>query len=336
MKLVKKIGAGILCALFAFTACYSFTGCGDKNASELTTVRVCEVTHSLFYAPQYVAIEKGFFEEEGISVDLSNGGGADKVMAAVLSNNMDIGLAGPEACIYVYNEGNDDWPMVFAQLTKRDGSFLVSREPVDSFSWSDLEGKTVIPGRRGGVPYMTLEYTMKQNGLNPSSDVTLDDSIQFDLMASAFSNGSADYVTLFEPTAAAVVKSGKGYYATSIGSQSGEIPYTAYFSKQSYSRKHPEILQGFTNAIARGQVWIAEHSAREIAEAIQNQFPDTDIDTLTEGVQSYKNIDAWNDSPVMKEEAFQKLQTVMIEAGELKQTVPFDKIVTNSYAEAVK
>ncbi len=336
MKRIKKIGAGVLSAVFFLTSALCFTGCGNKDASHLTTVRLCEVTHSLFYAPQYIAIEKGFFEAEGIQPELSNGGGADKVMAAVLSNNMDIGLAGPESCIYVYNEGNDDWPMVFAQLTKRDGSFLVSREKVDSFSWNDLVGKTVIPGRKGGVPYMTLEYTMKENGLHPGQDVTLDDSIQFDLMASAFSNGSADYVTLFEPTAAAVVKSGKGYYATSIGAQSGEIPYTAYFAKQSYSREHPEIIQGFTNAIAKGQEWAAHHSAREIAEVIQNQFPDTDIETLTQGVQSYKDIDAWNTTPVMKEEAFQKLQDVITEAGELKQKVPFDKIVNNHYAQEAK
>ncbi len=312
-------------------------GCGAKETKgELAKVKVCEVTHSVFYAPQYAAIHLGFFEEEGIEVELTNGGGADKVMAAVLSGDMDVGFAGPEACIYVYNEGREDYPKVFAQVTKRDGSFLIGREENTDFSWEDVKGKVVIPGRKGGVPYMTLTYVLRENGVDPEKDTVLDDSIQFDLMAGAFSGGNADFVTLFEPTASAVVAEGKGYYMTSIGAESGEIPYTAYFAAQSFMAENPDLLQGFTNAVGKGQKWVQEHSAREVAEAIAPSFPDTDMDSLVTAVESYQEIDAWNDTPMMKEEAFMKLQQVMQDAGELQKTVPFDAIVDNSYAEAVQ
>ena len=221
----------VLAALVMLSAV--LCGCGQES-KDLVTVRLNEVTHSVFYAPQYVAMELGFFADEGIAIELTNGGGADKVMAAVLSGDMDIGFAGPEACIYVYNEGRDDYPKVFAQVTKRDGSFLIGREENTDFTWEDVKDKVVIPGRKGGVPYMTLTYVLRQNGVDPARDTTLDDSIQFDLMAGAFSGGNADFVTLFEPTASAVVAEGKGYYMASVGAEAGEIPYTAYFAAQSF------------------------------------------------------------------------------------------------------
>ena len=329
MKRVVKL----LSVAMAAILCVSVAGCGGKSDSKLTKLKVCEVTHSLFYAPQYAAMSEGFFAEEGLDIELSNGGGADKVMAAVLTGDMDIGLAGPEASIYVYNEGRSNSPKVFAQLTKRDGSLLISRNPVDNFSWDDLKGKTVIPGRKGGVPYMTLEYVIKQNGLDPATDMTLDDSIQFDLMAGAFTSGTADYVTLFEPTASMIIQEGRGYLATSIGAESGEIPYTAYFANQDYINDKADIIQKFTNAIAKGQKWVAEHSAAEIAESIVDQFPDSDMDTLTAAIQSYKDIDAWNATPVMTEEAFNRLEDVIIEAGELSGKVEFSASVDNSFAE---
>lgn len=254
-------------------------------------------------------------------------------MTSVLSGEAQIGFAGPEASIYVYNEGKEDFTQVFAQLTKRDGSFLVSKDKIDNFDWNMLKGKTVIPGRKGGVPYMTLEYVIKQNGLNPSKDLTLDDSIKFDLMASAFTSGDADFVTLFEPTASNVGKIGKGYVVASVGKESGEIPYTAYFAKKSYIEENEELIQNFTNAIYKGQKWVEENTAEEVAKSIQSFFPDTSLDLLTTAVQSYKDIDAWNDTPVLKEESFNKLQEVMSEAGELTQKAPYDKIVNNKYAE---
>ena len=301
--------------------------------NETTIIKMNEVTRSVFYAPQYVAINNGYFENYRIEIDLTTGQGADAVMTSVLSGESQIGFAGPEASIYVYNEGKEDYTQVFAQLTKRDGSFLVSKEKIDNFNWSMLQGKTVIPGRKGGVPYMTLEYVIKQHGLLPGKDLTLDDSIKFDLMASAFTSGDADYVTLFEPTASNIQKIGKGYIVASVGKESGEIPYTAYFAKKSYIENNEETIQNFTNAIYQGQKWVREHTAEEIAEVIQDFFPDTDLDLLSTAIQSYKDIDAWNDTPVLKEESFDKLQEVISEAGELTQKAPYDKIVNNKYAE---
>ena len=301
--------------------------------SNLKLLKVNEVTRSVFYAPQYVAISNGFFAEQGLEVELTTGQGADAVMTAVLSNQCDIGFAGPEASIYVYNEGKEDHTEVFAQLTKKDGSFLVARNNTDNFSWQDLKGKLVIPGRKGGVPYMTLEYVLKKNGIDPQKDLTLDDSIKFDLMAGAFAAGNADYVTLFEPTASLTETEGKGYIVASVGEEAGEIPYTAYFAKKSYINSNPETIQGFTNAVYKGQQWVATHTSKEIAEVIQKFFPDTSIEQLTASIQSYKDIDAWNDTPVLKEEAFNRLQEVMTMAGELENTVPYEKIVNNSFAE---
>jgi len=302
------------------------------TAVSTTKVKLNEVTRSVFYAPQYAAIANGYFEEAGIEIDLATGQGADQVMTAVLSGQSDIGFAGPEASIYVYNEGKEDYTEVFAQLTKRDGSFLVSREKNDDFKWSDVKGKTIIPGRKGGVPYMTFEYVLKQNGLNPQTDLVLDDSIKFDLMAGAFSAGNADYVTLFEPTATQVQNAGKGYIVASVGEASGEIPYTAYFAKKSYIAENSDLIQNFVNAIYKGQKWVESHTAAEVAAAIQGFFPDTDLSILTAAMQTYKDIDAWTTTPYLTEEAFDRLQTVMIEAGELTQKAPYDKVVNNNYA----
>ena len=229
----KKIIISILIVIVILAVgLFAFFSRNNSEVSELQKVRVNEVTRSVFYAPQYVAISEGFFEQEGIEIELTTGQGADKVMTAVLANQSDIGFAGPEAAIYVYNEGKEDYAEVFAQMTKRDGSFLVSKEPTDNFSWDDLRGKTVIPGRKGGVPYMTFEYVLKKNGIDPQKDLVLDDSIKFDLMAGAFAGGEAEYVTLFEPTASLTEDSGKGYIVASVGEASGEIPYTAYFAEK--------------------------------------------------------------------------------------------------------
>ena len=303
----------------------------DENGTKL--VRLNEVTRSVFYAPQYVAIAQGYFKEKGIEVEITTGQGADKVMTAVLAGQSDIGFAGPEASIYVYNEGKEDHTQVFAQLTKRDGSFLVARDKTDEFDWNQLKGKTVIPGRQGGVPYMTFEYVLKQKGINPSTDVNLDDSISFDLMAGAFAGGNAEYVTLFEPTASMTEEQGAGYIVASVGAEAGEIPYTAYFAKKSYIAKNEELIQNFTDAIYKGQKWTQEHSAKEIAELIKDFFPSTDVKMLENSIQRYKDIDAWNKTPVLTEEAFNKLQDVIEEAGELEKRADYEKVVNNKYAE---
>ena len=335
---MKKIITIIVCILLvAVVIAVGFIATRpSKNDTAIKTLKVNEVTRSVFYAPQYVAIANGFFEEEGLKIELTTGQGADNVMTAVLAGQCDIGFCGPEASIYVYNEGKEDYVEVFAQLTKRDGSFLVSKNKTDNFSWQDLKGKTVIPGRKGGVPYMTLEYVLKNNGIDPKKDVTLDDSIKFDLMAGAFASGNADYVTLFEPTASMTESQKKGYVVASVGEAAGEIPYTAYFTKKSYIANNEDTIQKFTDAIYQGEKWTREHTSKEIAEVITNFFPGTDIEMLTAAIQSYKDIDAWNDTPYLKEEAFNRLQEVMKSAGELSQNAPYDKIVNNKYAENIK
>ena len=333
---MKKGMCCLCCALLMLALL--LTGCGGREAdAERVTVRLNEVTHSVFYAPQYVAMELGFFADEGLDIELTNGGGADKVMTAVVSGGADIGLAGPESCIYIHGQGKDDLPVIFAQLTKRDGSFLVGRTDA-AFTWDDLRGKTILGGRKGGVPEMTLEYVMKQNGVTPQVDAVVDTSVQFAMMAGAFTGGQGDYVTLFEPTATEVEKAGHGYILCSIGEQSGEIPYTAYFASQSYMAAHPEVIQGFTNAIARAQTWISGHTDREVAQAMAAQFPDTSLDTLEAVTARHRQIDAWNSTPVMEKAALERLETVMTEAGELtrEQWVDFDALVDNTYAENAK
>lgn len=337
---MKKIVISLLCIIVVVGAAvlvvYNLNNNNNNETADLQTIQLNEVTRSVFYAPQYVAISNGFFEEEGLELEITTGQGADKVMTAILAGQSDIGLCGPEAAIYVYNEGREDYVEVFAQLTQKDGSFLVSKNPTDNFSWKDLVGKTVIPGRKGGVPYMTLEYVLKQNGIDPQKDLVLDDSIQFDLMAGAFAGGEAEYVTLFEPTASMTQDAGKGYIVASVGEAAGEVPYTAYCASKSYIEENADIIEGFTRAVYKGEQWVKNHTAREVAEAIQDFFPDTTIESLENSVQKYKDIDAWKEDPVLKEKSFDKLQEIMSEAGELDTKAPYDKVVNNTFAEKVK
>lgn len=325
MKKIKllMIAVLVLCQLMVFA------GCGEK---ELVTVKLSEVTHSIFYAPQYAALNLGYFEEEGLSIELINGQGADKVMTAVLAGQVDIGFSGPEAVIYVYNEGKEGYPIVFAQLTNRDGSFLVGREPDPDFKWSDVKGKDIIGGRKGGVPEMTLEYVLKKNGIVPGQDVNVDTSVQFALMAGAFTGGSGDYVALFEPVASTLEREGKGYIVASVGKDSGELSYTSYYANQSFMKKNPDIIQKFTNAIYRGQIWVETHTPEEIADAIKDSFPDSDKELLTMVAKRYKEQDTWCKDPIMKKEAFELLQEIMKTAGELKKEVPHEAIFDADYA----
>ena len=327
----KRLQRGVALLAAAVLLLLGCAGCAKDT--DLDRVRVCEVTHSIFYAPQYAAIALGFFEEEGIQIELSNGQGADAVMAAVLSGNIDIGFAGPEASIYVYNEGKEDYTQVFAQITRRDGSFLVGREPDDDFTWDKVKGKVVLPGRKGGVPYMALEYVLRHNGVDPFADTTLDNSVQFSMMTAAFTGGTGDYVTAFEPTASMLQQEGKGYIVASVGEAAGDIPYTAYFAKKSYIEKNSDLVQRFTNAVYKGQQWVATHTAAEVAEVVADSFPDTSLELLTRSVESYRSIDAWNTDPVMSEESFNRLQSVMTEAGELTQIADYGKVVNNTFAQ---
>lgn len=327
-----KLKGRIICLGLCLSLCLaSFTAC-RKNETLLKKITVSEVTHSVFYAPQYIAMELGFFKDEGLEIELVNGQGADKVMTSVIAGQAEIGLAGPEASIYVYNEGRENHSVIFSQLTKRDGSFLVSRNKEDNFTFESLKGKYIIGGRAGGVPEMTVEYVLKKHGLTPNVDVTVDTSVQFALMAGAFTGGTGDYVALFEPTASMVVAEGKGHIVASIGEESGEIPYTAYFASKDYISKNGDVIQSFTNAITKAQKWVANHSAREIAEKLMPYFPDTDLELLTTVTQRHKDIDAWNSNSVMKEESFMKLQEVMSMAGYLDKNADFNEVVDNSFA----
>ncbi len=327
----KWIACAVVCAL-ALCGC----GCQPKQG-DTTVIRLNEVTHSVFYAPLYAAMGLGYFEQEGLTVELTNGGGADKVMTAVVAGQSDIGLAGPEACIYVYNQGKDDYPRVFAQLTKRDGSFLFGRTD-EAFSWENLRGKMIIGGRVGGVPEMTLEYVMRQNGVIPHVDATVDTSVQFNMMAGAFTGGMGDYVTLFEPTATELQNEGKGYILASMGQESGEIPYTAFFATQTYLRDNKDTVQKFTNVIAKAQRFVRESDPAAVAEAVAAQFPDTSLAVLTTVVERYQESDVWNDTPVMKQESLERLETVMESAGELAREdfVVFSELVDNTFAEKAK
>ncbi len=313
------------------------SGCGRKKDAGLTRVRLNEVTHSVFYAPLYVAINLGFFEEEGISLELTTGQGADKVMTALLAGQADIGFMGPEATIYVFNQGQDDYVVNFAQLTKRDGSFLMARSPDPNFRWEAVRGTTIIGGRKGGMPLMTLEYVLKNNGIYPGRDVEILTNIQFALMAGAFAGGEGDYVTLFEPVATSLEREGVGYVVASVGEHSGEIPYTVFSARKSYLEKNKDIIQKFTNAVYRGQLWVDKNTPVEIARAIKPSFPETEEAVLENVARRYKEIDAWAKTPVFTEPAFNRLQDVMELAGELDKRAPYEKLVTNRFAaEAVR
>lgn len=308
----------------------SLTGC---KKDELKKVRLIEVTHSLFYTPQYVAITQGFFEEEGLKIELTDGKGADKCMTALLSGEADIAFMGPEASVYVYNQGREDYAINFAQLTQRDGSFLVAREPDSDFTFEKLKGKEVLGGRKGGMPFMTLEYVVKKHGLTPGEDVNLRTDIQFDVLAGAFVGGEGDYVTLFEPVAATLEKEKKGYVVASIGKEGGYIPYTCYSTTKSIIEEDPELVQKFTNAIYKAMLWVQSHSSEEIAKALKPQFPDTDDEVLIALIDRYREQDSWKPDLIITEEGLNHMMDIMELAGELEKKADYEKIVTTEFAE---
>jgi len=325
---MRKISLVLVAIIMGFT-CF-LTGCGKKNEN---LIRVSEVTHSVFYAPLYIAINNGYFEEEGLEIELTNGGGADKCMTALTSKSADIALMGPEATIYVVKQGKKDSPKVFAQLTKRDGSFIIGRENIENFTLSDLEGKEIIGGRKGGVPAMTLEYAMKNAGLIDGENVTINYDVAFDNMTAAFIGGTGDFVTAFEPSASAIVDSGHGYILGSVGELAGEVPYTAFTANESYLKKNPDKINRFLRAIMKGYNFLVTATLDEVVEALAPSFLGTTNESLKKSMQAYINIDAWVDSPMMKTTAYNNLITIMMNAGELDKGVDFSKVVDNSYAE---
>lgn len=332
MKKKVKILALFLTVLFSLSL---LTSCGNKQNSKLQTIKLNEVVRSVFYAPMYVSLNKGFFEDEGMTIELSTGQGADKTMQQVLSGACDIGFCGPEQIVYIYNQGREDYPVLFAQLTKTDGSFLVGRTYEKDFQWESLKGKTIIGGRPGGVPEMTLEYVLRNHGITPHEDVEIITNLAFTATAGAFKAGTGDYVALFEPTASMLESEGSGFIVDSVGERAGSIPYTCYFSTKSYMDTNPDTIQSFTDAIYRGQVWVDTHSDEEVAKEIQPYFPGSDLKVLTNVVKNYRSIGAYATDPIMNETDLIRLMDIIqsYDQSLMPSRPPFNEIVNTTFAE---
>ena len=326
---MKKFIIILLLIGLLITGIWVFT---PKKESKLTKIKLAEVTHSIFYAPQYIAHSLGYFEEEGLDVEIILTSGADKVTAAILSGDVQIGFCGSESTIYNYNQGNKDYLINFAGLTKKAGSFLVAREKTDNFKLEDLKGKHIIGGRKGGMPAMTLEYALNINGIK-SSETNIDTSIDFASMSGAFIGGTGDYVALFEPTASELEKEGYGYIVASIGELGGNVPYTTYNAKKSYIEKNPKIIEGFTKAIQKGLDYVHSHTSKEIAENIKDYFPDTKEKDLIDIVQRYKDIDSWYKTTYIEEKDFKHIQKIVKNAKELDKEAPYKKLVDNTFSK---
>lgn len=331
----KKLLSLFLTALCAVSL---LTGCGDSKDKETssapknTPVILNEVAHSIFYAPLYVAIEEGYFADEGIDLTLITGFGADKTMTALLTGEADIGFMGSESTIYTYAGGSSDYAVNFAQLTQRAGNFLVAREPIENFEWSMLIGKDVLGGRAGGMPEMVFEYILKKNNIEPSTDLYIDQSIDFGSTAAAFSGGQGDFTVEFEPHATSLEAKGDGYVVASLGEDSGYVPYTAFSAKKSYIEDNPEVIQSFTNALQKGMDFVQSHSASEIAAIIQPQFKESDLETITTIVERYAAQDTWKADLIFEEKSFTLLQNILEEAGELEKRVPYSDLVDTTFA----
>ena len=330
----KKNFLVLLCVLFLFIM--ALPGCGAKKEESNEPgkkVVLNEVAHSIFYAPMYVAIEEGYFAEEGIDISLVTGFGADKTMTAVLSGEADIGFMGPETTVYTYNEGASDVVLNFAQLTQRAGNFLVAREPVEDFKWSDLKGKNVLGGRAGGMPEMVFEFVLKKNNIDPMADLIIDQSIDFGSTAAAFSGGQGDFTVEFEPSATALEAEQAGYVVASLGIDSGYVPYTAFSAKESYIKDNPQIIQSFTNALQKGMQYVNEHTSEEIAKAIAPQFPDTEESTITTIVERYQKQDTWKEDVIFTQDAYTLLLDILDEAEQLTDRPQYENLVNTEFAE---
>ncbi|CAM3768380.1 ABC transporter substrate-binding protein [Mesobacillus zeae] len=325
-KLLKTAGPLLLSLLLIVP----LAACGKE---EVQTVRVAEVTRSIFYAPQYVALAKGFFKEEGLKVDLKTTWGGDKTMTALLSNGADVALVGSETSIYVYARGSSDPVINFAQLTQTDGTFLVSREKIDNFTWDQLKGKTFLGQRKGGMPQMAGEFVLKKHGIDPKSDLKLIQNVDFANVPSAFASGTGDFVQLFEPTASIFEKEGKGYIVASFGAESGHVPYTTFMAKQSFMKKNKEAVDKFTRAIYKAQKWVDSHSAKETAETIKPFFKDTDPKLIETVISRYKEQGSFATDPILDEKEWKNLQNIMGEAGELPKEVSHDILVNTEIAK---
>ena len=323
----RKLIYLLLAAVCAIAIPFGAVGCSNNK----NVLKINEVTHSIFYAPLYLADALGYFEDEGFEIELTNGGGADNTMAAVLSGAADIGFCGPEAAIYVEIGGSTDQPMVFGQLTKRDGSFLVGRNPEPNFKWENLEGKELLAGRPGGVPFMTFSYVLHEHGVN----ATYKQDVDFNYMTAAFIGGAADYVTAFEPVASQMQAAGQGYIVASVGKESGEIPYTCFMAKQSYIDKNSDKIEGLLRAVTKAIKYLDTANLDEAANLLCDYFPDTSAESIKTSLKSYISINAWVKNMAMEEQAFTRLQDVIELAGELERRVDFDDVVLTEAARKV-
>ncbi len=326
---MKKLTCCLLAAVLALFACLGLAACRPEDDG---VIRLNEVTHSIFYTPQYLAMALGYFEEENLTIELTNGGGADKTMTALLTGEADIGLCGPEPGIYVYLEGRENYVKVVGQLTKRDGSFLVSRTSEPGFDWSGLEGKEILMGRRGGMPAMILQYVLNNHGYVDGQNITMNYEIQFNMLAPAFTGGAGDYVPLFEPTASQLAKEGKGFIVAGIGRESGEIPYTCYQATKTYIAENGDKITRFLRAVYKGKQYLMTHDNEHIAELLMPHFPGTDRAMIVSALDNYKAYDTWAETPVMKETSYTRLQDVLENAGELSRRVDFFDLVDNTMA----
>lgn len=307
--------------------------CNDSE--ELQTVKVGEVTRSIFYAPQYVAITQGFFEEEGLNIELSTVAGGDKTMTALLSGGIDIALVGSETSIYVSAQGANDPIKNFAQLTQTDGTFLVAREEIDDFSWDMIKGSTFLGQRKGGMPQMAGEFVLKKHGIDPQADLELIQNIDFANISTAFASGTGDFVQLFEPTASVFEQEGIGHIVASFGTESGHLPYTVFMAKDSFMKEDPETIEKFTRALKKAQDFVYEASVTEVAEAIHPYFEDTDIELIATVVERYREQESFAKDPILDEEEWNNLQDIMDEAGELPKRMDYNELVDTTFAEKV-
>ncbi len=332
----KNLYHRFLACFLTLVLCFTLLAGCNKSDEKLTKIRVNEVTHSIFYAPHYLAMELGFFEDEGIEIELTNGGGSNVSMTAVVSGQAEVGLLGPETAVYVYNQGKEDYPIVFGQLTACDGSFLVGKNAEPNFDYSSLEGKEILAGRKGGLPAMSLEYVLNKNGLYNGTNITLNYDVAFPLMAGAFDAGTGDYTTLFEPTASDFVRRGKGHIVSSIGEDGGDVPFTCYVATRSFIEENPKIIEGYLRAVYKAIEFMENNPSTEVAKALSPQFEGTTIEQIADSVDSYLSISAWKTDLSMTEDSFKRLQEIMLNANELNGIADYDILIDNTISNKVK
>lgn len=351
MKTIHKILIWCLCAVLVVGGGLAIGL--TRRDRDWTVINITEVTHSIFYAPFYAAQNLGYFEDEGLSINLTNGGGSDVCMTSLISGGSDIILAGPETVVYANQEGFSDQPQVFGQLTQTDGSFIVTRDmsiTAESFSINDLQGETIIGGRAGGLPAMTLEHIIKKHFQigdvsHDPTKVNLRTDVAFNNISSAFfEDESVKFCTLFEPTATNFVNEYPTQFKI-VGSVADlldddeTIPYTCFIAKSSYLKEHSDIAEKFLRAVKKGydylKTCVTDDKLENSVTALKNSFTSMTDNDLKISVKQYFTIKAWAESPVMSETSFNKLIEICSGAGKTNGITDFSKLVSNSIANKI-